>query len=404
MDSNISTTYFINFIALLLVVLPIFYLTKSAFLKRALLILTGMALLFFIAPRLSLFYFILSICTFIAQNIIVHDKKPKLQLFLLWVFILSALMPIILWKFYPEHFTIQFNLKLHQIIWVTLPWIGEIDAFKQIIIPVGISFVSFRIIDLLVRSYLGVTARLSFDRIMFYIFFPAVLIIGPVIEYGEIEKEGNEPSPYSVDNIISGLGTILLGFFKIFILAAFTSTSALIFNGYEETQPLKVWGMLFIFMWYFYFNFSGFSDLAIGISRLFGFKLKKNFNYPFFKTNIKDFWANWHMSLTSFAMRNVYTPMGGYRKKKQYQALICTMLVIGLWHDLSLSFLLFGSYHAIGLCIHRYWSDKRTSSSSLSGGVINTFITFIFVTLSFPMVVLPFDKLISFYQKLFFIL
>jgi len=121
-----------------------------------------------------------------------------------------------------------------------------------------------------------------------------------------------------------------------------------------------VWMALLVFSWSFYFNFSGFSDLAIGIACLFGFKLKSNFNHPFFSRNIRTFWANWHMSLTRFAQRNVFIPLGGMRKRTQYVAIVGTMIVIALWHGLSFGFVLFGLYHSFGLCIHRFCENYST--------------------------------------------
>ena len=91
---------------------------------------------------------------------------------------------------------------------------------------------------------------------------------------------------------------------------------------------------LFVFALYFFFNFSGFSDVAIGSARLYGFRLKPNFDNPYMKTNPQAFWNSWHMSLTRFAQRNVFVPLGGMRPQHQYRAIFATIMVIALWHDL----------------------------------------------------------------------
>ena len=105
----------------------------------------------------------------------------------------------------------------------------------------------------------------------------------------------------------------------------------------------QYWLELALFAWYFYFNFSGFSDMAIGCARLLGFKLAPNFNNPYMKTNPQDFWNSWHMSLTRFAQRNVFVPMGGMRARTQYPAIVATMMVIALWHGLSIPLVSSGS-------------------------------------------------------------
>ena len=95
--------------------------------------------------------------------------------------------------------------------------------------------------------------------------------------------------------------------------------------------------------------------MAIGSARLLGFRLAPNFNNPYLKTNPQDFWNSWHMSLTRFAQRNVFVPMGGMRARTQYVAIVATMMVIALWHDLSIPLVIFGLYHSAGLVSHRVW-------------------------------------------------
>ena len=99
--------------------------------------------------------------------------------------------------------------------------------------------------------------------------------------------------------------------------------------------------------------------MAIGCARIFGFRLAPNFNNPYLKTNPQDFWNSWHMSLTRFAQRNVFVPMGGMRARTQYVAIVATMMVIALWHDLSIPLVIFGIYHSTGLVLHRLWTARR---------------------------------------------
>ena len=163
-----------------------------------------------------------------------------------------------------------------------------------------------------------------------------MLIIGPVIEYTEIEDGIDRRTRWDPQDTLSGMLTIASApsrssSWPTCCAAARTSSPSATLTG----SPLDYWLELIMFAWYFYFNFSGYSDMAIGSARVFGFRLAPNFNNPYLKTNPQDFWNSWHMSLTRFAQRNVFVPMGGMRARTQYVAIAATMMVIALWHDLS---------------------------------------------------------------------
>ena len=113
--------------------------------------------------------------------------------------------------------------------------------------------------------------------------------------------------------------------------------------------------------------------MAIGSARILGFRLAPNFNNPYLKTNPQDFWNSWHMSLTRFAQRNVFVPMGGMRAQTQYVAIVATMMVIALWHDLSIPLVIFGLYHSAGLIIHRRWvaGHPRRADAAWCGGWVH---------------------------------
>ena len=163
-----------------------------------------------------------------------------------------------------------------------------------------------------------------------------------------------------------------------------------------------IWVELVMYTWFFYLNFSGYSDLAIGIARLFGFKLKPNFSRPFTRTNPQEFWNSWHMSLTRFAQRNVFVPMGGMRQRTQYLAIAATMMVIALWHDISLPLVVFGVYHTCGLIGARILNQIRPAAPDpsilLSTG--KGLLLFVFVAASLPLLTLKFSELGRFYEAL----
>jgi alginate O-acetyltransferase complex protein AlgI len=188
------------------------------------------------------------------------------------------------------------------------------------------------------------------------------------------------------------------------VVTVILAPSASIFQSYQNESVLVIWFYLFMYTWFFYLNFAAFSDMAIGFARLFGFKLKENFSFPFQQKNIADFWNSWHMSLSRFAQRNVYVPMGGYRQQTQYFAILATIMVIALWHDLTLGMLLFGLYHGVGLLAHRFYSSRRSDSGHATGTVSavgRMVATYVFVTGSFPLLVLPLEQAMQFYRALF---
>jgi len=305
------------------------------------------------------------------------------------------------WKIFETDFSIAFNILGNSFLGLISGDIQDVDYSKAIIIPIGLSFATFRALDLLIKCYLGVQDRLSLERIFFYGFFPFVQVVGPIIEISEIDKTSDQVKKITPEDIFEGGKRIVLGFFKVIVLAALLMESSSVFGGYQTAGTVTVvWLYLLLYMWFFYINFSGYSDLAIGASRLFGFQIKENFNTPYFKRNISDFWNNWHMSLSRFAQRNAFIPLGGYREKTRDIATLATMMLIALWHDLTIGMIVFGGYHAAGLVVQRRFS-RATQSLKIpdnfytrSAGIL---MTNLFVALSFPLLALKLDDAIPFY-------
>lgn len=398
-----STSFFIDLLALSILLLPAYVLMPSALGKRILLILAGAYLLYFIAPRLVLFYLVSWSFVFILQRIVAFSTERKGGTAIFWVCIVLTLAPMVIWKLWFEDFSIAFNLWGNNAVGLLSYRVWEIDLARKVIIPIGLSFATFRALDLLVKTFIGKFEALSFDRVLFYGFFPSVQVVGPIIEYEEIQKQGDHFQKPTAADIYTGSLRIIFGLIKVLIITGVLQKSAVVFQTYETASFYNIWIYLFVYTWYFYLNFSGYSDLAIGISRLFGFRLKENFNYPYFQKNIADFWNNWHMSLSHFAQRNAFVPIGGYRKRTQFLAIYATIMVIALWHDVSLGMVIFGTYHGLGLIVHRIAADragKKTGPEhpfSAWGKIVGTYI---FVTLSFPLLALPLEKASWFYLAL----
>jgi D-alanyl-lipoteichoic acid acyltransferase DltB (MBOAT superfamily) len=314
----------------------------------------------------------------------------------------AALSPMVIWKLFPAGFTIWFNVFFNNRLFQISSLVGSIDAIRPILLPIGLSFASFRAVDLLVQSYLGAVSPQPLGNILFFGFFPPVQIIGPVIEYSEVDAQSRKTERLKLDDYRVAFTQVVVGAIKIFVLAVPLASSADLFVVYRTNHWFVLWVELVFYAWFFYLNFSGYSDLAIGVARLFGFKLKPNFSRPFTRTNPQEFWNSWHMSLTRFAQRNVFVPMGGMRRRTQYLAIAATMMVIALWHDISLPLVVFGVYHACGLIGARILNQIRPAAPNpsilLSTG--KGVLLFVFVAASLPLLTLKFSELGRFYEAL----
>ena len=225
------------------------------------------------------------------------------------------------------------------------------------------------------------------DNVLFFGFFPPVQVIGPVIEYTEVDAQSRKVERMKIDDYRVGFTQVIVGAVKVFVLACPLASSADLFIVVQDrTRRVVLWFELALYAWCFYFNFSGYSDLAIGTARLFGFKLKPNFSRPYTRTNPQEFWNSWHMSLTRFARRNVFMPLGGMRQRSQYVAIVATMMVIALWHDISLPLVVFGIYHTCGLIGARILNQRRPAATEPSALLTTgkAILLFVFVAFSLP--------------------
>ncbi|MBL8422637.1 MAG: MBOAT family protein [Candidatus Accumulibacter phosphatis] len=238
---------------------------------------------------------------------------------------------------------------------------------QDILLPLGISFFTFTQIAFLVDVWSGKAREYNFIHyVLFVTYFPH-LIAGPVLHHKEMMPQFAQPETYklSVDNVTVGLTIFYIGLFKKAVLADGVSPYA---NGafaaadaQQSMDLLAAWGGALAYTCQLYFDFSGYSDMAIGLSRLFGIVLPLNFNSPYKATSISDFWRCWHMTLSRFLRDYLYVPLGGSRKGpfRRYGNLMVTMLLGGLWHGASWNFVLWGGLHGVYLTINHAWRALR---------------------------------------------
>ena len=228
-------------------------------------------------------------------------------------------------------------------------------------LPLAISFFTFQQISYLVDSYRQETKEYDFlNYALFVTFFPQ-LIAGPIVHHKEMmpqfEKVRNKVKNYR--NIAMGLFIFSIGLFKKVVIADTFAVWAT--QGFDVATTLNLfeaWATSLSYTFQLYFDFSGYTDMAIGLALLFNIRLPINFNSPYKATDIQDFWRRWHITLSRFLKDYVYIPLGGNRKGefRTYNNLLGTFIIGGIWHGAGWTFVFWGFLHGIALVIHRAWS------------------------------------------------
>jgi alginate O-acetyltransferase complex protein AlgI len=264
----------------------------------------------------------------------------------------------------------------------------------------GISYLLFRLLHVLLESRRNPLPDLKLGEMIVYALFPASFIAGPIDRFPRFKSDLDRvDQPFTFNFATDGAWLILIGAFKKFVIADFLARLPLDISQYPNSTPAPyLWLALYGYGLLLYFDFSGYTDMALGAARLIGFRLPENFNAPYLKTNLARFWQAWHITLSSWARDYVFLPLARtLRMRAEWlpangAALIChlsTMLVIGLWHGFAWTFVAWGVWHGAGLFIVKLWGDwrrpraRRAATSGRSGwwALPAWFITFNFVML-----------------------
>jgi alginate O-acetyltransferase complex protein AlgI len=242
---------------------------------------------------------------------------------------------------------------------------GSDWTLGKIVLPLGISFFTFTQIAYLVDASRGVVCEYDLgDFLLFITFFPH-LIAGPIIHHTEMMPQFAEPRTYRFDwrNLAVGLGIFSMGLFKKVVIAdGLSGHAADVFNAAAAGQALygtDAWIGVLSYTFQIYFDFSGYSDMAIALARMFGITLPLNFNSPYKAVNIVEFWRRWHMTLSRFLRDYLYIPLGGNRlgPRRRYLNLILTMAIGGLWHGAAWTFVFWGLFHGACLAVNHLWQE-----------------------------------------------
>ena len=253
-------------------------------------------------------------------------------------------------------------------------------TLKHLLLPLGISFFSFQQLSYLIDVYKGETKDYSLLNFSLFVTFFPQLIAGPIVLHSEImpQFDDKEKQRLNWDNIASGIFMFSIGFFKKLVIA--DSFAVWATNGFDSTASLTFYQGWFVSLAYtmqIYFDFSGYSDMAVGIGKIFNIDLPANFLSPYKSTSISEFWRRWHITLGRALSTYVYKPLGGNRKGrlKTYINLLLTFLVSGLWHGAAWTFVFWGLLHGIASVIDRLFRDNNWKINKY----VSWFLTFMFV-------------------------
>ena len=246
------------------------------------------------------------------------------------------------------------------------------ESIPTIVLPLGISFFTFQQIAYLVDAFRGQTSEYRFtDYLLFVTFFPQ-LIAGPIVHHRETMPQFTEVRPLARWNrdFPVALVFLIVGLFKKVVVADNAAPIAsAVFQvadvGYRELGVIEAWTGAVAYAVQIYFDFSGYSDMAIGSARFFGIRLPLNFHSPYKAASIAEFWRRWHMTLSRFLRDYLYIPLGGNRRgrARRYGNLLLTMLLGGLWHGAGWTFLVWGGLHGLFLCVNHGWTRLRERAS-----------------------------------------
>ncbi|AYQ30034.1 MULTISPECIES: MBOAT family protein [unclassified Polaromonas] len=269
---------------------------------------------------------------------------------------------------------------------------GGVWTLTNVVLPLGISFFTFTQIAYLVDTYQGKVKEFNFIHYTLFVTYFPHLIAGPVLHHKQMMPQFRHSVTYriSLENFNIGLTIFIIGLAKKVLLAdQFALYANPVFNAAAlggEPKVFEAWIGALAYALQLYFDFSGYSDMAIGLSRMLNIKLPLNFDSPYKAPNIIEFWRRWHMTLSTFLRDYLYVPLGGSRKgvPRRYVNLMITMLLGGLWHGAGWTFVLWGGLHGVYLVINHGWRNLTGACVAATGwrAVAGIGLTFVVVVVA----------------------
>lgn len=250
-----------------------------------------------------------------------------------------------------------------------------------LILPLAISFVTFTMLAYVIDVARGYPVERRLDRYALFITFFPHLIAGPIMRGREFLPQVRHPRPWSMVHLRLALPLLVGGLIKKVLGDVLAPTANVVFDDPTSFAAPFIWIGILAFSFQIYLDFSGYTDLALGSAHLLGFRLPRNFDWPYRALSIQEFWRRWHMTLSRWLRDYLYIPLGGSRRGqlRMYVALFATMLLGGLWHGAGLTFVIWGAWHGIGLAAHRWLRRGPAARTSEVPAAVSWLLTFSFV-------------------------
>lgn len=366
-----SITFLVYFLPIFLLA---YHLTPNKF-KNACILIFSIVFYAWGGPK---FIFVILGTTFLDFFLVNKMHEAKTTKTKKQILVLSLLMNLgLLFYFkYSNFFIENINAVLG------LAGISEIKWLK-IVLPIGISFYTFESVTYVVDVYRGIHKPLkNFWHYQTYILLFPKLIAGPIVRYHDIADQiTDREKNYTPDVKLSGFYTFCIGLAKKVIIANTIGSQAdEVFNlNNSQIDTAAAWVGALAYTFQIYFDFSGYSDMAIGLCKIMGFRIPENFNNPYLSNSITEFWRRWHMTLGAWMKNYLYIPLGGNKvdtATKLYRNLFIVFLLSGLWHGASWNFIIWGAFHGLFLVLERLFLLKAYNKI---GKIIPTLLTFLIV-------------------------
>ena len=334
-----SLTFLLLFLPLLLL---LYFVIRDLRWKNAILLIFSLVFYAWGEPRWILCMLGATLVNWICGIIIDRSEKRIVKRLVLLLGVAASLAALVYFKYFTFLLTNVYRL------------LGIEGFVPEVTLPIGISFYTFQILTYTVDVYREkVPAQRSFARLLLYVSCFPQLIAGPIVQYSDIAAQLDSRTT-TLNDFSEGMGRFSIGLGKKVLLANLCgkAVETLLPNG-AALSVAGAWLSGFLYMMQIYFDFSAYSDMAIGLGRVFGFAYKENFNYPFISASISEFWRRWHISLGSFFRDYVYIPLGGNRRGALITArnILIVWCLTGFWHGASWNFVVWGLYYGIWILL-----------------------------------------------------
>ncbi len=349
------------------IVLAIYYIVPNK-LKNIVLLISSLIFYAYGEPKYVTIMILSIVATYIFGILMGKFEKHKKTFLILSICVSIGLL--VYFKYI--NFIIQ-NINL---------WLSNKIDFIYVVLPIGISFYTFQLISYIIDVYRGeAKVQKNILKLAMYISLFPQLIAGPIVRYTTVEEQ-IEKREYSFEKFANGVRRFSIGLGKKVLIANVLGELNSAFLTSNDTTTLFYWLYAISGMLQIYFDFSGYSDMAIGLGKMFGFEFLENFNYPYIATSITDFWRRWHISLSSWFRDYIYIPLGGNRvsKIKWLRNIMVVWLLTGLWHGAAWNFIIWGLYFGILLILEKVFLSKYLEKLPK---VLNHIYTLLIVMISF---------------------